>query len=193
MASGSITNEQVDFVETWENVSPMTNFVIKLDMRGDEKHEQISERRNFRLTTQERMLTQEKILDPRHDPFRNGCFRPVITPEDITIETNPNSLSDDDIIRIFGASQVAWEEWLANVDSDATLRRMVELADNDENIAHKRVMQLNARLREVTGGPKHATQKDEETYKSLGGQSADKSARKGAAKRAMTSSTSSNG
>lgn len=189
MATGSITNEQVDFVETWENLSPMTNYFIKLDIRGDEKHEGVQGRRQFSLTTQDRLITQQRILDPKDDPFRNGCFRPIITPDDITIESNPNSLSDEDILRIFAASAVAWDEWLSNVDAEHTLRRMVELADdNQDDIPLRRYKQLQARLSDVGGGPRNAAQKDEETYKSLGGQSTDNEARKNAAKR-MTSSS----
>lgn len=190
MATGSITNEQVEFIETWENLSPATYYIIKLDVRGDEKHEPITDRRNFTLTTQERMITQNKILEPKKDPFLNGAFRPIITPDDINIETNPNALSDEDIHKIFGASQVAFEEWLNTVDAESTLRRMLELAESDDEIAYKRVRLIQARVTEVTGGPKHATQKDEQTYKDLGGSGSDKDARRNASKRAMTSSSS---
>lgn len=192
MPKGSITDEQVAFVETWENLSPMTNFVIKLDLRGDETHTEISGRRQFSLTTQERLITEQRILESKHNPFRNGCFRPIVTPDDITIETNPNSLSDEDILRIFGASAIAWDEWLSNVDAEPTLRRMIELADdNQDDIPLRRYKQLQERLDVVTGGRKNARQKDEETYRTISGQSSDKEARKNASKRAMTSSSSS--
>lgn len=187
--SGSITQEQVDFVETWENVSPSTNYIIRLDMRGDETHVQVSERRKFMITTQERMLTEERVLDPKNNPFKNGSFRPVITPDNVTIETNPNALSDDDILRIFKASEVAWGEWLSNLDAPATLRRMIELADeNEDDIGLKRYRQMEARLAEVTGGPKHANQKDEDTFRRMGGNEGPANTGKGRrSKAAMTS------
>lgn len=188
MPTGSITSDQVDFVETWENISQSTNFIITLDPRGEEKHEGITGRRNFTLTTQERIITQSRIVDPKNDPFTNGCFRPVITPDDITLDSNPNALSDEDILKIFKASHVAWSEWLNTVDSDATLRRMVDLADDSDDITHKRVNDLKRRLAEVTGGPKHAVQKDEEQYRALAGDGKPED-RKKAAKRSMTSST----
>jgi hypothetical protein len=192
MATGSITNDQVDFVETWENVAPMTNFIIKLDVRGEEVHESVSGARKFTLTTQDRIITQNRILDPKHDPFLNGCFRPIITPEDITIETNPNALSDEDIVRIFGSSQIAWDQWLETVDAEHTLRRMMELAEDHEDFPLKRFKQLQARLAEVSGGPKHATQKDEAAYLAMAGKSSgetENETRKNASKRAMTSSS----
>lgn len=184
--TGSITQEQVDFVETWENVSPITNYVIKLDVRGDETHVEISGRRQFMLTTQERLLTESKILDKKNNPFTNGCFRPIITPENITIETNPNALSDDEILNIFKASEIAWTEWLANIDAPATVRRMMDLADDAEDISLKRYRQLEARLTEVTGGPRHATQKDEDTYRRMAGEEGPSSG-KAKRKAAMTS------
>lgn len=194
MPQGSLTQEQVDFVETWENVSPITNYIIKLSPRGDEEHNAIEGKRQFTLTTHERIITQSKVLEASNDPFKNGCFRPVITPDDINIETSPNAISDEDILKIFRASQVAFNEWLGTVDSPATLRRMIDLADEDEGIPHKRYNQLKDRLTEVSGGPKHATQKDEDTYASLGGSGGGGGSskdRKSAGKRAMSSGTTS--
>lgn len=190
MPQGSITQEQVDFLETWENVSPTTNYVIKIGPRGDEEHHAVEGPRQFTLTTQERIITQSRILEKENDPFQNGCFRPVITPEDINIDTNPNALSDEDIVNLFGASKLAWGEWLSTVDAPATLRRMLDLAvEHDEDIPYARVNQIKARLDEVGGGPRHATQKDEDTYKAMTGEG-DKDARKNAGKRAMTGSSS---
>ena len=49
---------------------------------------------------------------------------------DVTIETNPNALSDEDILKILRTdSKMAWEEWLSTLDSIATLRRMLDLAE----------------------------------------------------------------
>ena len=51
MSQGSITEEDTTFVETWENVSPITNWVIRLDVRGEDKPEPVSGARTFMLTT----------------------------------------------------------------------------------------------------------------------------------------------
>ena len=193
MPTGSITQEQVDFVETWENVSPSVNFIVKLDVRGDEQYVQVSGSRSFTLTSHERLITQGKVVDPANDPFLNGCFRPVIVPKEVNIESNPNALSDDDIRNIFVVSEVAWSEWLDALTAPATLRRMMALAEDDEGIPHKRYNALKARLAEVTGGPKHATQKDEDTYKAMAGEAPppSKPASRARKKAAMTTTTSS--
>lgn len=148
--AGSITKEDTEFVETWEHISPEQWGVIRLDSRGDERHEIIGGRRNFRLTSEERMITQDRIAQPEHDPFLNGAFRPVIVPDSVTVETNPNALSDEEINKILASSAIAWEEWLKTIDSVATIKRMLELAE-DSDLSVRRLRELETRLSDVRG------------------------------------------
>jgi len=161
MARSTITDHEREFVETWENIATYQNTVIKLNSRGDEYHEVIlGENKSFTITTEERMITQERILDTKHDPFLNGSFRPVNVPDDITIETNPNALSDQEILDIFSSSEMAWGEWMKLLDSPATLTRMVDLADDAPGATVKRLREVEARLRQVNP-KKRLTSKDE--------------------------------
>lgn len=148
--SGSITKEDREFVESWEHISPQSWGILRLDPRGDERPEVIEGRRTFKITTEERILTQDKIRDIANDPFLNGSFRPVVVPDSVTIESNPNALSDEDIMKILSASDLAWAEWMKTIDSVATLRRMVDLAE-DADLGMKRFRVLEARLLEVRG------------------------------------------
>jgi len=145
LSRGTITRADQEFVETWENIAPYTNGIIHLDARGDERHEMIANRRTFMLTTEERLITQDRIVDPKNDPFLNGAFRPVVVPETINVETNPNALSDEEIFGIFKASDIAFEEWLKTLDSPQTLRRMLDLAP-ESDISLKRYQQVETRL-----------------------------------------------
>lgn len=149
--AGSITAEDRAFVETWEHISPAQWGIIRLDPRGDERSEVITGRRNFKITTEERILYQDKIKNEKDDPFLNGAFRPVIVPDSVTIETNPNALSDEEIEKILGSSEVAWSEWLKTIDSVATVRRMLELAESSDSVSVKRFRALENRLLEVRG------------------------------------------
>ena len=164
--AGLITQEDKDFVEQWENISQITNDIVKLDNRGDEKHELISGPRTFMVTTEERMITQGKILDPKHDPFLNGCFRPVVVPDNVNIETNPNALSDEEMAKILSASDLAFEEWLTTLTSPETLSRMVELASDMDDISLKRFKMLGARLAEVSP-KKRIVQKDRDQFEAM--------------------------
>lgn len=169
MLKGSMTTEQETFVEEWQSVTPITNWIYRQDARGDLVPESVAGPRKFKLTTMDRILTQDRILHPKDDPFTNGCFRPITVPDEVNIETNPNALSDEDIQRIFKASDVAWDEYMKVIDSPATLRRMLELAEGEDGLTVKRLRDMESRLSEVGGGRRNATQKDEETYRKLGG------------------------
>lgn len=149
----SITAQDRDFVETWENIAAYQSAIIRIDVRGEEKAEVIQGRRQFMLTTQDRIITESKVLKPENDPFKNGAFRPVNVPDDITIESNPNALSDEDVFKILRTeSKVAWSEWLSTLDSIATLRRMLDLAEEEEDLPLKRYRDIEARIIEVRGG-----------------------------------------
>jgi hypothetical protein len=163
---GSITEAEKRFVEEWESVSEAQNYVIREDRRGDEVSVHVSGHTRFKITTYERVLTQDKIRDPQDDPFKNGQFRPIMVPESISVATNPNALSDDDIKRIFVASEVAWTEYMAVVDSPATLRRMIQLAE-DTDLSLKRYRELEAK--ESAANPmRRVVQKDQEQYDKMG-------------------------
>lgn len=149
--TGSITKEDREFVETWEHVSPAQWGIIRLDPRGEEKHEIIATTRSFKITTEERIITQDRIRLDDNDPFLNGSFRPVIVPDTVTIESNPNALSDEEINKILESdSELAWTQWLETIDSVATLKRMLELAE-ETDLSIKRFRTLEARLEEIRG------------------------------------------
>jgi hypothetical protein len=152
MQQGTITDEDRAFVETWENISPAANDIIRLDVRGDEQHELIQGKRKFMLTTADRLITQNKILLPEHDPFQNGSFRPVVVPPTVTVETNPNALSDEEIKQVLVSSDIAWAEWMKILDSPATLQRFLDIAESsaeDLKVSLGRYKQVAQRLSEV--------------------------------------------
>lgn len=150
--AGTITTEDKTFVETWEHISPQGWGIIRLDPRGEERPEIITGRRNFMITTEERIITEDRIKNEADDPFLNGSFRPVVVPDSVSIESNPNALSDDEIDRILNAeSELAWSENLSVIDSVATLRRMIERAEDNEDLTYKRFRQLEERLEIVRG------------------------------------------
>lgn len=165
--SGAITADDKTFVEKWQNVAEYTNVVIRLDARGDEKPELITGEREFTLTTEERLITQGKIVDIKNDPFLNGSFRPLIVPESVTIESNPNALGEEEIAEIFASSDLAFGEWLANLDSPATLDRMLRQAEASDDLTVKRLRMIRERHEELHP-KKRLTTSDEELAKFIG-------------------------
>lgn len=177
MRRGTISKEDQEFVETWENVTPPTYTVVRLNLRGDEEQVLIAGQRQFMITTEERMLTQAKIRLATDDPFKNGAFRPVVVPDTVTVETNPNALSDQEITNVLKSSDFAWSEYMKTIDSRSTLRRMADvadkLADAGEDVKLSRYREINARLDAI---PKtRIVQKDRDQYEQMrGGRSADR-------------------
>ena len=165
---GSITDQDVDFVETWENIATRQNAIVRLDARGEERQEVISGRRNFMISTEERLITENKILDAKDDPFKNGDFRPVIVPDTVNVESNPNALSDEEIRQMFTVGEAAWPQLLETIDSVATLRRMLDLADENEDLTLRRYRTIEDRLIQVRGSDRvQVTTNDEQLRKFL--------------------------
>jgi hypothetical protein len=168
--SGSVSDKEKGFIETWENVAQGINYIIRENRRGDEVYEPVAGSRKFKLSTYDRMLTEDKIADQRHNPFTNGSFRPVIVPADITIETNPNAMSDDDIRRLFAASDAAWEAYMDVIDSPATLLRMATLAEDSEITLKRlrRIEALTSELQHANDPNWRVAQKDQAQYDGMG-------------------------
>lgn len=165
---GSITQQDQDFMETWENIATRQNAIVRLDARGEERQEVISGRRSFMLTTEERLITENKVLDDKNDPFKNGDFRPVIVPDSVTIESNPNALSDEEILQMFAVGDMAWPQLLGTIDSVATLRRMLDLAEDVDNLTMRRYRDMENRLVEVRGSARvQLTSRDEQLNRFL--------------------------
>jgi len=161
--TGSITEQDQDFMETWENIATRQNAVVRLDARGEERQEVITGRRSFMLTTEERIITEGKILDDKNNPFKNGDFRPVVVPDSVTVQSNPNALSDEEITQMFTVGEAAWPQLLGTIDSVATLRRMLDLAENHESLTMKRFRDIEHRLLEARGGERPRLTSNDET------------------------------
>lgn len=164
---GSITEKERTFLETWENVAQGTNYVIRENRRGDEAPEAVTGRRKFRITTYERILTEDKIMDARLNPFKNGSFRPVIVPDEISVETNPNALSDEDIERLFKSSANAWDAYMEVLDSPGTLKRMIDMAETSD-LSLARYRQLEAMYEEFSNVGKRVMQRDQDQFDAMG-------------------------
>lgn len=164
---GALTTEQTEFVEEWEAVTNHSNWIHRLNARGDVEPTHIEGGgTRFKLSTYERILTEDAIKSVDLNPFRNGAFRPVIVPDDVTVETNPNALSDEEIRQAFKVkSNMAWTERLKMIDSADTLKRMIDLADSgNAEILHNRYNDLLQRYEEVRPDTR---QKDADRYEGI--------------------------
>lgn len=167
--AGSITAEDRLFVETWECFTPQRTSIVKMTARGEETR-QIITKGTFMCTSEERIITQDRIARVQDDPFLNGRFRPVVVPTGITVETNPNALSDEEISNLLQSSELAFTEWLANLDSAETLSRMRNMAlERADDVTLRRFQQIEARLEEVRPQPTRIMSKDRSLIESVNG------------------------
>lgn len=164
----AITQQDKEFQEEWQSVTESQIWVIRLDSRGDDRYEAIEGARTFYISTEERLITQERIYDDTMDPFVNGSFRPLSTPESISIATNPNALSDEDIRRLLRSTQQVWDAQMVAITSAATLRRMVETAEKmveeDVDISMKRFRFIQERLDEVAPSRRQIVDPDRASF-----------------------------
>lgn len=165
--AGAITDADRTFIEEWECIATQSYTVMKFDYQGATKHQLIQGRRKFTISTAERKITEERILDVKDNPFRNGDFRPIIVPDSVSIETNPNALSDEEITSILVSSEFAWQQWMDVIDSPSTLARMADLANNVEGLTLSRFKEIERRL--LDSRPKtQVTNKDRDAFEKLG-------------------------
>lgn len=161
----SITAEDREFVETWENVSDISVGIASFNPRGEEGQVLIAGGRRFMCTTEERLVTQDKIADVANDPFLNGTFRPILVPETVTVQSNPNALSDAEILDVLKSTDLAWDEWMKVLDSPATLQRLLNAAE-EANTSLRRFREVEARLEAVK--PKtRVVQKDRSEFEKI--------------------------
>jgi hypothetical protein len=166
MMRGSITEDDRNFIETWQNISESKYGIVRLDNRGGETREAIAGSREFMLTTEDRLITQNKIISKAKDPFTNGTFRPIVVPANVTVESNPNSISDDEIKGLLVQPDETWDAAIAKIDSLQTLRRMLRLADGSD-VTMRRYRQIENMVAEKT--PKvRITQQNRDQYERLG-------------------------
>lgn len=152
--AGTITQEDRTFVEHWESVTHSTVFIVKVDARGYEVSTPVPGKQTVLLTTEDRIITEGRILEAKNNPFRNGQFRPLVVPDGVTVETNPNAISDEEIATILTCGKRAWAAHMERIDAQETIRRMIDIADAGEvDVSLLRYRELQDRLQ----GPQAAT------------------------------------
>lgn len=136
-------------LETWENTGNSRIFLKKYSHSGDLRNEMLGGRRKVVLTPAERRINQELAASKQQDPFSNGMLAPVRlveTAEDLEeIHSNPNLMSETDMRDLLKGHFKKLESRLAEVDSEAMLNRLLEIAEA-EDVTVGKVEAIKARL-----------------------------------------------
>lgn len=144
-----------DDAELWENTTAGRICLKFYNQQGMLVDKLIDGRRKFHITTKERLLNQESAADAGLDVFQNGTFAPVRlvdTAEDLEkIKSNPNLVTDDEMREMLtNNSAKALQERIDAINNPYALKRMLEIAHDEDNTTAKQVRAIEDRLRAVS-------------------------------------------
>lgn len=127
---------------------------------GEVTYERIDGGRTFHLSPAERHLNSDPIRDEAKDPFRNGSCIPLRLTEETSpgdraaIESNPATLTDEQIVALFSNKANASEKLakaLESIDNPIVLQRIMSLADAAD-LPPSKTGPIKARLEEIDPG-----------------------------------------
>lgn len=149
-----IEEPDADQLETWQNATRGRVVLRRLGALGQVRYEMIGSGKTFHITPQERRMNQEVAANEDLDFFLNGTLQPINladTDDAEILKNNPNLLGDEEQIRrLFRASQDVFAERLATIKNASALERLKEIAYQDETAATlAQVRMIEARLEQV--------------------------------------------
>lgn len=146
--------------ETWSNAGAGEVWILTFDHSGKVKQIPIRSGGKAVITVEERKLNQDRAASVEKDFFMNGSLTPirlVDTAEDYhEISSNPNLLSEDDMLDLFKLKGPAFRARLADVTNVIALRRMLDIAKSDDaatNVTMTQFKILESRITDLSSGP----------------------------------------
>lgn len=154
MTSINIHETSTSELEMWENPGNSRVVVAKLDARGQRRSEMVNGGRKFHITPLERRMNQEMAYNETLDVFKNGTLRPVRliegTEDANEIASNPNHLSDSDMVELLKGHHKTFEKRLSEIKNPGTVERLLELSQSkDIDASTSRVQMIRDRIVEM--------------------------------------------
>ncbi len=138
--------------EIWQNSTAGTRFVVKLDHKGDFKHEGVRSGQKVVLSTEERQINMERAASPKLDPFTNGSFTPVKladgTEDAHEIASNPNLKSEAELRALFKLQWQKFDKEISSISNPHALERLREIAE-EEDATVRQMRAIEDRVSEV--------------------------------------------
>lgn len=145
-----------DEAELWENTTAGRICLRFYNQQGMLVDKLVGSRQKFQITPKERLLNQEMAADNTLDVFKNGTFAPVRlieSAEDLEeIRNNPNLVTDVDMKAMLSdrRSLKALQAHLDSITNPYALKRMLEIANEDEGSTARQVKAIEERLKAVS-------------------------------------------
>lgn len=143
--------------EIWKNVSRGKRGILRAQAGSKPKRELVNPGREVVLTRADREAYHRVAADDSLDVFKNGALVPVeILDETVMREfaDNPNLITEDDMVKLFKMPQVKFEEKLGQINNIYALERMMEIAENSENIAVRKYKRVSEKMTGLTEAEK---------------------------------------
>jgi len=125
--------------EVWTNQTDSSVWVEVTDHKGAPRSRSVSGKGMIlRITADDRLLAQEKVLDPRNDPFVNGMLLRKDAEQDSNPQTrSPNALSDGELAAAFELDDGDFEDFIRET-TEVNARRLKAMV-NDINAGARHV------------------------------------------------------
>lgn len=139
-------------LETWKNVSAGMHGILRLDPYGKVLHELVGPTKSVQLTRDERIYYQRNVAEDHNDIFKNGAFVPVKLVDENDVKEmagNPNLLGTEELVALMKSPLKKLEAELAKITNVYALERLVEIAEESEDIPLKKYNTVLARLDEL--------------------------------------------
>lgn len=144
--------------ETWTNPGKGQVYILTFDARGNLGSTVVRPNGKIVISTEERLLNQDRAATEGSDVFKNGSLTPVRLIESAEdyqeIASNPNLLSEDDMKDLFKLKAADFKKRLGDINNIIALDRMHELATDENSEINTTVAQLKAlesRISDVRG------------------------------------------
>lgn len=146
--------DETDF-EQWENTTAGRISLKFYNQQGMLQDKLIDSYRKFQITPKERRLNQEMAAGRDLDHFANGILSPVRLIESAedtaAIRSNPNLVTEDEMKDLMKSrSAKAFTERIEAITNPYALKRMLELANADDNATARQVNAIKDRLKTVS-------------------------------------------
>lgn len=138
--------------ETWELTVPGRVHVQVLNHLGRPKNITVVGRgRKLRISTLDRELAEERIVNRANNPFQNGML--VRIDKDAPEPESPEAIGDDDLKQLFDSSDSEFEAVLADL-GELNLRRLLTLAENSDKatVSQQSILKTQLDTRFPIGG-----------------------------------------
>lgn len=142
--------------EVWENQSAGIVYVhvtdpINPNLRPDRM---IPPGGRVSITTRDRRINQQQIVDRAFDMFINGLLTPVQLVETASdfeeIKSQPNVKSESELKELFDLTAAKFKTELQGLTNTRILQRMHDMAEQDEvKATHSQVKAIEARIDEL--------------------------------------------